>query len=214
VLKGVDTDMFWSAVYDHPFRVFGGSEVYVAPEDRPNIAAEPQLGPAPAEFFADRAAMQNGTLVLDVSGGHVREVPGIRQGGELSSRVDVGSGLLAGQIGPAWYPQDGGFRWMAKRATVKLHGPRGPAEQLYLTGYCPAAALKSGPLGMQVSVDDERLAAVWIRKPDAQFTFSFTLPPRLAGRPVVEVAVELERTFVAAPDPRELGVTFGVFEIR
>jgi hypothetical protein len=73
LLQGVDTDMFWSAVYDRPFRLFDVNEVYVAPEDRPNIASDPQLGPPPPEFFADRASVQN-PMVLDVSGGQVRDV--------------------------------------------------------------------------------------------------------------------------------------------
>jgi hypothetical protein len=74
VLKGVDTDMFWSAVYDRPFHLFAENEVYVSPEDRPNIAADPQLGPPPPDFFANRASIQNRPLVLDVSVGQVRDI--------------------------------------------------------------------------------------------------------------------------------------------
>lgn len=62
---------------------------------------------------------------------------------------------------------------MPQRATVKLRGPRGPADKLYVVGFCPAVALKSGPLGMRVSVDGETLPRVWVLKPDVVFLFHF-----------------------------------------
>jgi hypothetical protein len=67
---------------------------------------------------------------------------------------------------------------------------------------------------MQVAIDGETLAQ-GIRIPEGQFSFEFNLPPRITGRPVVEVSVELDHTFhPPASDPRELGLAFGSFEIR
>jgi hypothetical protein len=53
-----------------------------------------------------------------------------------------------------------------------------------------------------------------LRIPDAKFETEFPLPPGLHGKPSVNVSVEVERTFKAPPDVRELGVVFGSFEIR
>ena len=78
LLKGVDWEMFWSAVYDRPFRLFGVREVLVLLEDAPIILKGPQLGDAQL-FFADpvaaRDALERGVaMVLDISGGQVRDV--------------------------------------------------------------------------------------------------------------------------------------------
>ena len=40
------------------------------------------------------------------------------------------------------------------------------------------------------------------------------MPVAATGRGVIEVAVEVARTFHTAADRRDLGLAFGVFEIR
>jgi hypothetical protein len=213
-------------VYDRPFGLFGAEEVYLAPEDRGAVVRDSWLGVPPPEFYADpaiasNALAQNQALVLDVSGetvrditAHYRPAANIQESDRIPSRVDLGDELQAGQLGPTWYPNEGGFRWMPKRATVTLRGPRTPAEKLYITGTCPAAALKPGPLKVQISVDGEKLAPAWIRQPQEQFSFTFELAPQFIGRSSVEISVELDRTFFVPPDSRELGLAFRYFEIR
>jgi len=56
------------------------------------------------------------------------------------------------------------------------------------------------------------LPAVKISKGDAPFSFEFALHEN--GRPEIEVQVDVERTFSTAADRRNLGLAFGVFEIR
>jgi len=78
LLKGVDWEMFWSAVYDRPFHLFGVREVLVLPEDAPVILKGSRLGDA-QPFFATadlaRDALERGqAMVLDVSGGGVRDI--------------------------------------------------------------------------------------------------------------------------------------------
>jgi hypothetical protein len=78
LLKGVDWEMFWSAVYDRPFRLFGVGEVLVLPEDAPAILKDPRLGDA-QPFFASvtsaKDALEHGqAIVLDVSNEQVRDI--------------------------------------------------------------------------------------------------------------------------------------------
>jgi len=78
LLRGVDWEMFWSAVYDRPFRLFDVREVLVLPEDAPAILKGAPLGDS-QPFFANaaaaREALERGqAVVLDVSGGQVRDV--------------------------------------------------------------------------------------------------------------------------------------------
>jgi hypothetical protein len=78
LLKGVDSEMFWSALYHRPFPLFGLNEVYLLPENESEIV--PDVPPAErAQFYVDAAsfgtALREGrATVLDVSGGKVRDV--------------------------------------------------------------------------------------------------------------------------------------------
>ena len=223
LLKGATWNMLWSALFHHPFRLFGIREVYLVAEDEGKIR-DSILGAA-RPFFIDpvlerRALVKNKAVVYDVSGTQVVDITTAFRASidadkaGVSAKVDVGDDLVADQLGPTWYPGSGGWRWMPQRATVKLRGPRGPTDKLYLVGFGPAVALKSGPIGMQVSVDGEKLNRVSVVKPDVIFTFSFDLPAKLTGRPLVEVAVDLDRTFLAPPGTKPLGLPLISFEIR
>jgi hypothetical protein len=71
LLKGVTPNQFYSAVYDHVFLLYGFDQIYVAPENRPAIAADPYFT-AIDEFFATPAiaeeALRTGrAIVVDVS---------------------------------------------------------------------------------------------------------------------------------------------------
>jgi hypothetical protein len=79
LLKNIDSESFWSAVYHRPFRLFGINEVYLAPEDQGSIARDVWTGAVPAQFYADAnivrdALAANRAIVLDVSGENVRDI--------------------------------------------------------------------------------------------------------------------------------------------
>ena len=61
-------------------------------------------------------------------------------------------------------------------------------------------------------MDGKPLPPALIQPEAQQFEFNFALPDELVGKESVEVAVEVARTFMSYN--RELGVVFGVFEIR
>ena len=42
LLYGVDADLFWNAVRDHPFRLFGIDHVYLAPGTEHHLEMRPQ----------------------------------------------------------------------------------------------------------------------------------------------------------------------------
>jgi hypothetical protein len=78
LLKGVDSEMFWSALYHRPFPLYGIHEVYLLPENESEI-----VPPAPPrerdQFYADpaqaREALREGrAIALDVAGGQVRDI--------------------------------------------------------------------------------------------------------------------------------------------
>jgi hypothetical protein len=78
LLKGVDSEMFWSAIYDRPFPLFGLDDVWLLPNNESEI-----VPPVPqafrAQFYAAPASVrealrQGRAIVLDVAGGQVRDV--------------------------------------------------------------------------------------------------------------------------------------------
>ena len=212
LLKGVDAEIFSAAIVHHAFRPFGFERTYLLTEDGlpgDDFSGAREFGIDPAEAHTLLAANQ--AAAYDLSGPQVRDITVDygKQAGELSKKVDVGDDASADQLGPTWYPKEGAFRWMPKQATVRLRGPRTSAEKLYVTGYLPANAVASM---MTIRVDGASLPAARIGK--SQFQLVFNLPASLTGKPVVEIEIELDKTFRPPGDKRDLGVVFGSFEIR
>jgi hypothetical protein len=128
--------------------------------------------------------------------------------------VDVANPLAAPLLGSEWYAPDGNHRWMPKRATLRMAGPSAAGQKLYLRGSCPEEQLRSGPLEVTVSIDGVALPAAAIHPGENSFELAYPMPVSATGRPVVEVSVEVARTFHTAADQRDLGLAFGVLEIR
>ncbi len=211
LLTGIDAPLFYASVNQHPFSAFGvndvflapGSEAEISPGDPAAVARFVLLGANLQDAVAHRAA-----VVLQSKNGHVTDVTSQY----AAHQVDAGDPRFQDQLGPEWYAIDQGFRWMPKRATVRLPGPVTKGQKLIVSGYCPALQIAHGPLRMQVSVDGTSLPAVTIAKGNAPFSFEFPLPDD--ARPQITVSLEVERTFSTPADQRSLGLAFGVFEIR
>jgi hypothetical protein len=117
-------------------------------------------------------------------------------------------------MGSGWYAIEGETRWMGKRATLRIGAPiRAPAT-LELTGYCVPQQLAEGPLRLTVTVDGAPLPPAQIQSCDGLFQKDFPLPPETAGRKLMEIVVEVDRTFSVPGDQRDLGLIFRSFEVR
>jgi hypothetical protein len=222
LLEGVDTELFWNAVVDHPHRLIGIDRLYLTPDSQRRIQAYPDLGDVNefvlAPDLTSAALDRDEVVVYDVRGRRLRNITSAYaerpQDLRLPSSVDVANALSAPVLGPEWYAPDGNHRWMPKRATLRMAGPSAAGEKLYLRGTCPDEQLLNGPLAVTVSVDGIALPAAAIHPGENSFELAYALPEALTGRPVVQVAVEVGRTFHTAADRRDLGLAFGVFEIR
>ncbi len=207
LLKGVSTELFDDAIYPGALRLAGVREVYLV--GAPFKSAE--------TFFIDpvtehQALAEHRAVVFDVSHG-IRDVTTeAPPSNELATHVDLGSD--SHQLGPTWYPSEGHYRWMPKHASVTLRGPHAPGENLYLKGFSPAAALREGPLALQISVDGQRLPSVWVRQPDSEFSLALALPADATGKATLLIDLELSRTFRTPPDQRQLGLAFTTIEIH
>jgi len=227
ILAGVDTDLFVAALKDKSYKLIGLRDVFLEPGSETRIAARLGTGDvsqyvlpaAPASlalneglavvYNADRGRpLRNVTALYRV----VARTRWVEKG--LPRRVDIGNAMFANQLGPEWYAIEGTYRWMPRRASVKLGGPNEPGRKLYVSGYCPARQVASGPLTLTVAVNNHTFPHVFVERGDTTFAFTFPLPDELAGIPVIEVTLEVDRTFVVPGDGRSLGLVFGEVAVR
>ena len=225
LLTDVDDDLFWNAILDDPFSLAGVSDVYISPESQGMLTPHPDLGDI-RKFVLPATAtlegLERGKLVVySTAGDRLRNITPfytitarLHLRRETPRRVDVANDLLAYLLGKSWYPREEAHRWIPKKAAVRLGGPTRAGQRLYISGFCPKAQLEKGPLPLIVQVDGKALPPVLIQPRTAQFAFDFALPDELVGKESVEVSVEAGRTFRPPGEDRELGVVFGVFEIR
>jgi hypothetical protein len=220
LLYGMDADLFWNAVRDHPFRLLGIDHVYLAPGTEQHVEARPEWGSVnefvlPGEVVT-RELARNDLVVYDVRGPLLRNMTAlyaaIPRDNRLPRRVDAGDPLTADLLGPEWYGPDENHRWMPKRATLKLGAPDSSGQKLYLHGNCSKEQLTAGALEVAVTVDGSALPADFIR--ESSFDLEFALPAQLVGRSEMQVAIEVSRTFRPPSDARDLGLAFGVIEVR
>jgi hypothetical protein len=226
LLTGVSSDLFWSTIYDKAHWLAGVQDVFLAPGSEDSIEAHPELGPVSEHVLpsalAIRVLEEDRAVVYAAGEDRLRNVTSLFQSSararwgkpELPSRVEVGNPLFSDQLGPTWYPIEGTFRWMPRRATVVLRGPAAPGARLFLNGYFSARPGKPEPLKVAVSVDGAAVGQAALTKPDALFELNFPLPPEAVGKAKIEVAIEVDRTFVAPSTVRELGLIFGSIAVR
>ena len=220
LLEGIDSDLFWNAILDRPFRLIGLDHVYLTPGSERRIEAHPELGNV-ADYVlppgaVDQALKADAVVVYDVRGPRLRNITSLYAAlpreTRLPSRVDLASPLTQYLLGPEWYPADGDHRWMPKRATLRMAGPAAEGQKLHLAGQCPPEQLRNGPLPLAVTVEGGPPLTSEIREP--VFDLSFTIPYTAVGKAEMHVAIEVGRVFRPAADPRNLGVVFGVIEVQ
>jgi hypothetical protein len=217
LLYGADDEQFLNAIRPKAFPLIGMSNVYLAPGSEKQIA-EPSgwgrvedyiLAPAVAARALDRGELQ----VYDVRGKVLRNITAdysdtLAEGG-LPLRISAGDPLTAYLLGPEWYKLDVDHRWMPKRATVRIGAPTEPGKKLYLTGFSPDAL---GAVQVTVTVDGASCPVQTVRP--GSFEAAFPLPDSVVGKSEMLVTVEVSRTVRPAEDGRDLGLSFGVFDVR
>ncbi len=224
LLRNVDDSLFWTAVYDSPFRALGWHDVYLTPDCRAAIHEDPHLWPLsnyilPASAVS-RALNDQSAVVYTVEGRKLRNVTRsytrwVDEQPEppLARSVDLGVAYYKDQIGDGWYALENGFRWSKKHAAVYLPGPAAANDKLHVHGFAMAQLVKAGPLHFALTVDG-RAEPVKTIEHGSEFEFSYALPADLIGRPKIEIAFTVDRTTQIPGDDRNLGLAFGQFSIQ
>lgn len=218
-LRGIDSELLWSGLYDHPCHLFGVSDVYILPGGGEGIEPHPELGDL-TQYFASpgfvaqvvskgHAAVYSfeGTVLRNITRKYTAQMP--RAWLTLyPQEVNAGSPDFLQYLGPGWHPATFSWRWMGKSAEVYISGPERASGVLYLSGFCPKEYLAT-PLKLWADVDGQRVGETTITAATDSFEVTFKLPPSLAGRPRMTVRIEVSRTIHQPGEPSELGVVFG-----
>lgn len=227
LLTGVDSSLFGIAVRDKPFWAVGATGIHLAPEVQTpywdhledTAAADPYTLPARISY---NALNSNRAVVLNVAPGYPMNVTALflqlaRKDWKLEEprRIDVGNSYFAGQLGSTWHAAEHeSFRWMPKRATVRVGPPRSESEMLRITAYCPAIQLRDGPLHLTATANGQSLGTRRITQAERELQLTFGLPKEAAGWSSMEVVLEVDRTFRAPADYRDLGLAITTIEVR
>ena len=166
LLSGLDTELFWSALLDGPSRLFGATQVYVAPGEEAKIEAHPELGEmgewlcsrgAAARALAQRRAVVytfEPQALRNITRAYASTVPAAWLE-ERPRLIVAGLPVYEKDLGAGWYEPEGAFRWMGKRAEVLLAGPARAGERLLVAGFCPAS---QGDTPIELTVTAEGIA--------------------------------------------------------
>jgi hypothetical protein len=224
VIDGVSPDLYRDVFEASGFFPLGLDHVYLTPNAGDQLRLEGKsAGLSDNVIDAEplrNAITHNQVVVYSDVGEHLRNITEVwersnldrlsrnQRPDQLPRRVEVGNPLLAFLLGPEWLPVEAsGFRWMPRRATVRLGGPRTAKDKLLLEGYCPEKQLSAGVLHLLVSVDGIPLPIAQISNPESNFRRLIAVPPSLVGRESVVVEIAVDR--VLHDDGRELGLVFG-----
>jgi hypothetical protein len=208
LLDGVDTDLFWSAIVDVPFRVMQIPHVYLVPGSEPKIEAPPSLVDkfALPQGLALRALKEDRALVYRPDGPLLRNVTNHYRAGaealwkpEQPRFINLADSVFSEYLGSGWSESANGYRWMSRSATLHMGGPRGSNDRLYVGVF----DVRQFHIGVLVNGVD---APAELNHKDYELSeFVAALPAALTAKDVVDVSLS---TNSAEP------LKFGYLEIR
>jgi hypothetical protein len=219
LIEGVTDQLFWTGVYDHPFRLVGANRVYMTPEALQKITpdAETKISEytiPEAEMMAELA--QHRVIVFGLEGGDLHDITAAYEAAALNSQMPrkmvMGQPILESLLSKSWYPSEGDYRWMPKTASVHLGMPESGKGDLDLEAFCSPVQLKDGPLLVWVTIQGHRYGPHQIRDCSGPLgvRFSFTVTP---GTKEADVMLEVNRTVRVGADLRDLGLALRNVEV-
>jgi hypothetical protein len=222
LLTRVDEEFYGAALWHGALKALDLPLVRIDPESARRLhAANPYMPVSPDLVLAPvviRAAVEQGLVAAySIDGSRLRRIPEDRIAREWESAwpvaIRLGQELPAGFAGPEWYVPEENFRWMPKRATLRIPVVPRPGSRLVIAGVTVPEQMKPGPLRVEVRSGGESLGTREITG-SGPFELAFELPAALAGRGGISLELEVERTFRAPGDVRDLGLAVGEVEIR
>jgi hypothetical protein len=208
LLDGVDSDLFWSGIVDLPFRAMEIPHVYLAPGSEARIQAPQDLA---VKYILPQAlalkALQGGRAVVYQLGettlrnvtARYRAMAEALWKPETPRFINLGDTAFAEYAGAGWDECANGYRMLHRAATVRIGGPRGPDERLYI------GVFRTTDFHLGVRVDGVDLPTELVQRGGELTELEIRLPAALITKPEIEVALSNGN-----PEP----LKFGFLEIR
>ena len=200
LLDGIDSDLFWSGIADLPFRAMEIPHVYLTPES--DLSVKYILPQA----LALRALRDGRAVVYQMDGSTLRNITAQYRGlaeaswkPETPRFINLGDALFAEYADAGWDECADGYRMLRRAATVRIGGPKGPDEHLYI------GVFRATDFHLAVQVERTDVTLKQIKKGGELTELQFRLPAALIGKPEIEVSLSN-----ANPEP----LKFGYVEIR
>jgi hypothetical protein len=220
LIEGVTDQLFWTGVYDHPFRLVGANDVYMTPEALQKIAPDPSIAKV-SDYTIPEAEMltelkDHRAIVFGLEGGDVHDITAAYEAAAVNSvmprKMVMGQPILESLLSKSWYPSEGDYRWMPKTASVHLGMPESGKGDLDLEAFCSPVQLKDGPLLVWVTIQGHRYGPHEIHDCSGPLgiRFSFTVTP---GTKEADVKFEVNRTVHVGADLRDLGLAVRNVEV-
>ncbi len=225
-LTGINDGVFWSGVYDHPFRLLGPRPVYLSPTDAATLTPYPDLVniddyTLPAQV-ASRIMEQGDGVVYRLEEDRLRNVSARETRGlsllagiqGLPWHVRLGDPHYAFLLDTRWFQAESGFRWMPQAASLFIHGPSSKDQTVRVSGRCAASQVARGPIRLTVSIDGRPNPAVEITNCDSALMLRFPVPASSVGKERIEVTFEIDRVLQEPGGSRLLGMALTEVQIR
>ncbi len=192
LLDGIDSDLFWSGIVDLPFRAMEIPHVYLAPGSEARIQAPADLA---VKYILPQAlalrAMQDGrAVVYQLDGATLRNVTAQYRAmaeavwkPETPRFINLGDAAFAEYAGAGWDECADGYRRLRRAATVRIGGPRGPDQRLYI------GVFRTTDFRLGVRVDGGDLAADVTQRSGELTELGVLLPAALVGKAEIEVTL-------------------------
>jgi hypothetical protein len=208
LLDGIDSDLFWSGIVDVPFRAMEIPHVYLAPGSEARIQAPADLTVKYAlpQVLALRALQDGRAVVYQLDGATLRNVTAQYRAmaeavwkPETPRFINLGDTAFAEYAGSGWDECADGYRALRRVATVRVGGPRGPDERLYI------GVFRTTDFHLGVRVDGVDLHAE-ATQPSGELTeLGVRLPAALIGKAEIEITLT---------NGNQEPLKFGFLEIR
>lgn len=195
LLAGTSTDLFWSGIVNVPFRVMEISHVYLVPGSEANIQAPAELAGkfVLPQALALRALTEDRAVVYEIGGPVLRNITGQYRGiaqalwtPEPPRFINVGDPIFAEYLGEGWEEAEDGYRYMGPRGSIRMGGPHGSTEHLYVDIF------DRRTIGIRVRVDGMEVPAKLIRRDYEISEFEALLPASAIGRESIELSLWTE----------------------
>jgi hypothetical protein len=127
LLDGIDTDLFWSAIADLPFRALSIPGVYLSPLPATRIHAAPEM----LSRYTLPAALAGSALLYRFDGHQLhRSSPAAPFHEDEPHFVNLADDVFRDYFGAGWRTVGGGYREMSGTAAVRIGAPRAANESL------------------------------------------------------------------------------------